>query len=279
MAESGGLMIERNWSKIGDGGTAEIFLDESGQVVKLFREWFRKEGADYEYRKSVWAYEQGLPTAEPLGREQYEGREAILLKKIEGESLLQRLQREPHTADEAAKKFAVYQVRLNSLEAVTLGDSQRERLVQRLARVEHLNEAERAAVQTELEQLPDGDRLCHGDFHPGNIMENEQGWQVIDWIDATCGHPLYDVARTLLLVGFGTEAGGPRGSMEEAAEIFRKSYLQTYIELTSFDKSDVERWMLPVAAIRLNEPIPEPEKEKLLGFIRTRLSNLNRNFL
>lgn len=265
-------MAERNWSKIGDGGTAEIFLEESGRVVKLFREWFRKEGADYEYRKSVWAYEQGLPTAEPLGRERYDGREAILLNKIEGESLLQRLQREPHTAAEAAKKFAAYQVRLNSREASTLGDSQRERLVQRLARVEQLNEEERAAVRAELEQLPDDERLCHGDFHPGNIMENEQGWQVIDWIDATCGHPLYDVARTLLLLGFGTEAGGPRGSMEEAAEVFRGTYLQTYLELTGFEKSDVERWTVPVAAIRLTEPIPESEKEKLLGFIRTRIA-------
>ncbi len=271
-------MTEQNWSKIGDGGTAEIFVDEHGRVVKLFREWFRKEGADYEYRKSVWAYEQGLPTAEPLGRERYECREAILLKKLAGESLLQRLQREPRTAAEAAKKFAAYQVQLNAREAETLGDSQRERLVQRLARVEHLSEAERAAVQAELERLPDGNRLCHGDFHPGNIMDNEQQWQVIDWIDATCGHPLYDVARTLLLLGFGTEAGGPRGSMEEAAEVFRETYLKTYIELTGFEESDIKRWMLPVAAIRLIEPIPELEKEKLLRFIRTRLSNSLTNF-
>lgn len=265
-------MTEQNWSKIGDGGTAEIFADEHGRIAKLFREWFGKESADHEYRKSLWAYEQGLPTAEPLGRTRYDGREAILLKKIEGESLLQRLQREPQTAAEAAKTFAAYQARLNSLEAATLGDSQRERLVQRLSRVEQLNETERAAVRAELEQLPDDERLCHGDFHPGNIMENEQGWQVIDWIDANCGHPLYDVARTLLLLGFGTEAGGPRGSMEEAAEVFREAYLQTYIELTGFEESDVKRWMLPVAAIRLIEPIPEPEKEKLLRFIRTRLS-------
>ncbi|MEJ8302356.1 phosphotransferase family protein [Saccharibacillus sacchari] len=265
-------MAEPSWSKIGDGGTAEIFLDEYGRVVKLFREWFRQEGEDYEYRKSVWAYEQGLPTAEPLGRAQYDGREAILLQKIEGESLLQRLQREPHTAAEAAQKFAAYQVQLNNREASTLGDSQRERLVQRLARAEQLNDAERAAVQAQLQQLPDGKRLCHGDFHPGNMMENEQGWQVIDWIDATCGHPLYDVARTLLLLGFGTEAGGPRGNMEEDAAVFRQAYLKTYLELTGFEESDVKRWMLPVAAIRLIEPIPESEKDKLLGLIRAQLS-------
>ena len=265
-------MDKRNWSQIGDGGTAEIFLDESGLVVKWFREGFGKEVADYEYRKSVWAYEQGLPTAEPLGRDRYDGREAMMLKKIEGESLLQRLQREPRTAGEAAKTFAAYQVRLNGCEAGTLGDSQRERLVQRLARVEQLSEAERAFVRAELQRLPDGDRLCHGDFHPGNIMENEQGWHVIDWIDANCGHPLYDVARTLLLLGFGTEAGGPRGSMEEAAEVFRAAYLKTYVELTDFEESEIKRWMLPVAAIRLIEPIPESEKDKLLRLIRTRLS-------
>lgn len=264
--------MTQTWSKIGDGGTAEIYLNESGQVVKLFREWFSESGVASEYGKSVWAYEAGLPAAKPLGMEFHGGRHAILLERIEGESLLERLYREPETAEEAARTFAAYQVRLNERSAEELRDNQRERLVNRIGGAEMLREEEKAYILAELNKLPEGDRLCHGDYHPGNIMETPEGWRVIDWIDATCGHPLYDPARTLLLLGFGTEEGGARGVMEQAAETFRRAYLDEYARRSGYSAEEIERWMLPLAAARLVEPIPETEKEKLLGWIRGRLA-------
>lgn len=264
--------MTQTWSKIGDGGTAEIYLNESGQVVKLFREGFSESGALNEYGKSVWAYEAGLPAAKPLGMELHGGRPAIRLERIEGESLLERLYREPETAEEAARTFAAYQVELNERPADKLGDDQRERLVQRIGWTDRLQEEVKAAVLAELAKLPQGDRLCHGDYHPGNIMETPEGWRVIDWIDATCGHPLYDPARTLLLLGFGTEEGGARGVMEQAAETFRCAYLEEYAQRSGYSAEEIERWMLPLAAARLVEPIPETEKTKLLGWVRQRLT-------
>ena len=47
-----------------------------------------------------------------------------------------------------------------------------------------------------LRQLPDDDKLCHGDFHPDNIIVAPDGLVVVDWANAVCGHPLADVART-----------------------------------------------------------------------------------
>ena len=264
-------MNKELWSKIGDGGTAEIYLDESGRVVKWFREGFSEAAAASEYRKSEWAYAAGLPTAKPLGLTNLEGRQVLLLERLEGESLLQRLQREPETAEEAARKFAAYHVQLNKREAAALEDDQRSRLVQRIGWADRLSESERRQVLEALELLPDGQQFCHGDFHPGNIMENGEDWQVIDWIDANCGHPLYDAARTLLLLGFGTDEGGARGRMEEAAAVFRSAYLQTYSEQSGFGRDEIERWMLPAAAVRLVEPIPESEKDKLAQYVRSRL--------
>ena len=40
-----------------------------------------------------------------------------------------------------------------------------------------------------LDALPDGDRLCHGDFHPGNILLGGDGPAVIDWTDAPAATP------------------------------------------------------------------------------------------
>ena len=50
--------------------------------------------------------------------------------------------------------------------------------------------------------MPDESRLLHNDFHPDNIMLTPNGPVIIDWIDATCGHPLADVARTLIMTNF-----------------------------------------------------------------------------
>lgn len=37
--------------------------------------------------------------------------------------------------------------------------------------------------------------LCHGDFHPLNILFDGN----IDWVDAACGDPLTDACRTYLI--------------------------------------------------------------------------------
>jgi hypothetical protein len=62
-----------------------------------------------------------------------------------------------------------------------------ERLSARIRRAEGLDAASRRRLLTELESLPDGDRVCHGDFHPWNIHGAGQGFMVVDWLDACSG--------------------------------------------------------------------------------------------
>ena len=38
-----------------------------------------------------------------------------------------------------------------------------------------------------LTAMPDGDRLCHGDFYPVNVLGQNSRPMVIDWPDACCG--------------------------------------------------------------------------------------------
>lgn len=51
-----------------------------------------------------------------------------------------------------------------------------------------------------LERLPAGTNLCHGDFHPGNIIESGKKHYIIDWSSASIGSPLFDIAHTYLLL-------------------------------------------------------------------------------
>ncbi|MEN3610617.1 phosphotransferase [Plantactinospora sp. ZYX-F-223] len=48
--------------------------------------------------------------------------------------------------------------------------------------------------------LPDDDRRCHGDYHPGYVLVAADRVAVIDWPNAARGTPEADHARTMLLL-------------------------------------------------------------------------------
>jgi len=66
----------------------------------------------------------------------------------------------------------------------------------------------RRTALRELNRLPTGGFLCHGDFHPDNVIWSERGPVVIDWLDANRGDPAADVARTPMLISIGETPDG-----------------------------------------------------------------------
>ena len=113
-----------------------------------------------------------------------------------------------------------------------------------------------AAIRT----LPTGDRLCHGDFHPGNVLLAEQGEVIIDWIDATCGNPLADVARsTMIALGSVASDQIPNPFIKALVRLFHAIYIRHYFRLRPGGEREYRRWLPIVAAARLSEQIPELE--------------------
>ncbi len=53
-----------------------------------------------------------------------------------------------------------------------------------------------------LDKLTEGNTLCHGDFHQGNILISDGHAVVIDFMNVCHGDFLYDVARTVFLVEY-----------------------------------------------------------------------------
>jgi len=59
-------------------------------------------------------------------------------------------------------------------------------------------------IYNEIEGLPEGNSLCHGDYHPGNIWIDINGkLSVIDFMNVCHGPWQYDVARTYVLISEG----------------------------------------------------------------------------
>ena len=120
-----------------------------------------------------------------------------------------------------------------------------------------------------LDSLPGGDALCHGDFHPANVMRSPSGPVVIDWPNAARGAPEADVARTLLILGAGeppTYTPVMRVLTKTGRSLFIWLYVRSYKRARPLDKAEVRRWALPVAVARLSEDI-EQERPRLLSRI------------
>lgn len=117
----------------------------------------------------------------------------------------------------------------------------------------------KAAALSLLASLPSGDSLCHGDFHPDNIILAKQQPIIIDWLDASQGPPLADVARTLMLFTI------PPLSMHPIKKLLiswlragtLKVFLDEYFSLLPEGKDQLDDWLSVVLAARLAEKIPE----------------------
>lgn len=76
---------------------------------------------------------------------------------------------------------------------------QRHKLERKIDATDSLPSPLRQAILDALSTLPDGDRICHGDFHSGNILLTPDRAVIIDWIDTSHGNPHADVTRTTIL--------------------------------------------------------------------------------
>ena len=118
--------------------------------------------------------------------------------------------------------------------------------------------------------LPPGDRLCHGDYHPQNVLGTLKAPVIIDWGDASRGAPSADVARTLLLLRMAELPPETSAAMRSLAAIGRRMlarrYLAVYRRHAAERTSQLDDWMFVRAAARFNEEI-EVEYPRLLRLL------------
>jgi aminoglycoside phosphotransferase (APT) family kinase protein len=124
-------------------------------------------------------------------------------------------------------------------------------------------------VLARLEALPEGQNLCHGDYHPGNVLITKKGPVVIDWMTACTGSLWADVARSSLLLSIGAQAAGKqvRSIIRLAVRLYHDSYLTQYRRMIPDRGNELERWSAVIAAARLGENI-NPEREALIKLVK-----------
>lgn len=253
------------------GATAEIYAWENGQVLKLFREWVTADAVRTEARTARLVHASGAPVPAVGEVVEIDGRMGLLYERIDGRSMLAALAAQPWRLVHFARQLAALQADLHKRSVPAGMPTQRERMRGRIERAEAIPSATSQRVLALLDSLPAGSQLCHGDFHPDNVLLTARGPVIIDWIDATAGHPLADVARSSLLMSFAQPPAG--GTIDWKVRLLRRwfhsTYLAHYRRLHPFAEDDLARWRLIAAAARLSETVPENEVQMLLAFVET----------
>jgi uncharacterized protein (TIGR02172 family) len=251
------------------GFTAEIYAWHAGQVLKLFNPGASRETVEYEAGITRIVHATGLPVPAVGEVLEIDGRYGLELERVDGISMLLALNRQPWKLSYYAHQLAELHADMHQCQVPEL-PSLGEKLVSKLKRAEKLPENVRQAALKQLELLPEDNKLCHGDFHPGNILLTSHGPVIIDWIDAARGFPLADVARSTVLFGGGPIPPATKGAwlIKIIRRRFYSTYLRCYFELNPADQQQLSRWIPVVAAARLDEHIYFDE-DRLLSIAQT----------
>lgn len=242
------------------GRTAEIFAWENGKVLKLFFDWFDLDDIEYERNLNHSVHLSGLPVPAPGEIIQVNGRNGLVYERVNGTNMWETLGKQPWRIVKYGRLTAKIHVEMHANPTRPDIPSQKRRLEDKLNHAEILPAALKKAALAQLEKLPDGNAICHGDFHPGNLLVAGDRVVIIDWIDATLGNPLADVARTTVIaLGAAESPGVVHPLLRLLIRLYHRVYIEHYFSLRPGGRQEYERWLPVVAAARLSENIRQQE--------------------
>ncbi|MDM5433488.1 aminoglycoside phosphotransferase family protein [Bacillus hominis] len=236
---------------IAKGNTAEIYLCDN-KVVKLFKEYLPNTESLYEAQKQKYAYSCGLHVPKVFEVTEVQSRQAIIMEYVKGESIGDLLL---NNLNEAEHYISICVNEQQKIHAICVNtdemESMRERLECQIKSVHKLDENQKENIFKKLNSIVFDSRLCHGDFHPFNLILGIENVKIIDWVDASSGDIRADVFRTYLLFS---------QSSIELAEM----YLHIYCRNTGLSRDEIFQWAPIIITARLSEQV-SPENEAHLN--------------
>lgn len=200
----------------------------------------------------------GVPTPRVEEIVTVDGRPGMVMARVDGADGLGRLERQPWRLLGVARTMGRVHAAMHEVTAPPALPSLHDQLRERIGAAGLPDGLARFALDA-LAARPDGDRILHGDLHPGNLLFGEGGVAVIDWSNAARGDPAVDVARTRLLLEVAAvpdaEPGRQRVERWGRARL-AAAYRRAYRRTRGLDRAEVDRWMPLRIAERPFEDIP-----------------------
>ncbi len=216
---------------LGKGSTATLCEISDDKSCKLFIKGYPREAVLREFRNSFLAAKKGISMPKAIELTENDGQYGIIFEKTNGTPFLDfakthGLENWIHDFTGIHKEFLSKNV--SEGECISYKDHL-------MSLIGDRGKSENFEIIHKIKKLKEGTVLCHGDFHPGNIMRLDDGKCMIMDSMNLCSAPWeYDAARTFFLL---EEAG-----CNEAASAYLKD-----MELT---KDDVGEYLEIIALTR-----------------------------
>ncbi len=255
--------MELSSKPIAVGRTAEIYAWEDGRILKLLRPGFPPGLIQQEEAVTTAIYQAGIAAPKIYAVVEVNGRPGIVYERIDGPSLIESLEHSPFRLREYAALLARLHaaVHTHTFPHANGAPRQKKILARQVQEAEVLPAAVRSAVAGLLDRLPDGDTLCHNDFHPLNVLLGPGGPVIIDWESVSLGDPCADVARSSLTIALGRPAEGfPNAWIKKISELylraFTAAYLASYRSFAHNRLEDLRAWQTVQAAAKVQYEAP-----------------------
>lgn len=242
-----------NLEVIGQGATTKIYRD-GDTAIKLYLN-ASSDIAENEAANHRFAYNMGLPVPAVYGvRKLDDNAVALDMEYIEGRTII-RPGMDKEERDNAIRALVMLQREVHKVHAGSL-PGLTDRLVWKIKSTQYLEGSQKSNLLSLIERLDDNsDNLCHGDFHPLNILYDGTKYWIIDWVDASAGNPLADACRTYLI-------------FKQYITRLAGKYLKTFCKESSAKQEDVLAWQPVIAAARLDEKMDEKSRICLLNLVQ-----------
>ncbi|ACL04269.1 aminoglycoside phosphotransferase [Desulfatibacillum aliphaticivorans] len=263
------------------GRVSDVYVTQDNLVFKLLHDTVPDWKVEEEFERCRIVDKAGVPSPKALEMQDMKGRKGILFEWAGKQDLLKAKLGNPLNLWSGAKFMASVHADFLSREAPDLPDIKDE--AWRMAH-EELPEGTIKPEQFDLlrrylDGLPDGNAICHMDFHPSNIMlTDDGGYSVIDWAEAVKGCPEADAAMTSFMLANAETAPGNSFVMEIIISIFRKGFEKQYRKhiqsMMGFSVDGFEKWTLLLGVFRMAMWKLDSEREFLTNLIRENLEKL-----
>jgi Ser/Thr protein kinase RdoA (MazF antagonist) len=261
--------------KVAEGREAEMFAWEGGTILRLLRDADGQARIQREAAAMTAASDRGVRVPAVHGLTTVGGRPGMIMERIDGPDLLGVIASRPWTVFRAGRMCGEVHAQLHGTGVSSRLPPLRATIWSRIESSTRVPDDLARFALGILNELPDGDNLCHGDFHPANILMAGDTPVIIDWPNATRGDAAADVARTLMMLRMGELPPGSPLLLRLAASVARRlltsAYLRSYRRIRPLDMALVERWVTVRVAERLTEAIEE-ETVGLLKLLEERRS-------
>ena len=242
---------------IARGNTSDIWAWSQHAVIKVLRPGIPAHWAEMEADTLSRVHRAGLPVPETEGVVDFRGRPGIVMERVDGIAMWERIKREPASIAGLIEQLVDLQIDVQRTAVPGLVPMVK-RLRSKIGDARQLSANERDEAKRLLERLPDGDALCHGDFHPANIILTDHGPVILDWFDAATGDVTADFVRSSLLMRPPFDRSSwLAGSTPELLDQIHSHYITELARRGALDAQAFGSWEVVTAVARMSEPVPD----------------------